>query len=152
MANTYTQLLIHLIFATKQRVMIHESGFKESIQKYITGIFKNKGQFLITINFHINHIHILYSYNPSILLSDIVREVKISSTNYINENKFLKGKFYWQEGYSAFSCSKSQIGKIINYIENQERHHKRKTFKEEYLEFLKAYDIPYDERYVLKDV
>jgi REP element-mobilizing transposase RayT len=152
MANTYTQLYIHLVFATKQRADIHDKNFKESIQKYITGIFKNKNQYLITINFHINHIHILFSYNPSILLSELVRDVKISSTNYVNENEFLKGKFYWQEGYSAFSCSKSQLGKIINYIENQERHHKRKTFKEEYLEFLKAYDIPYDERYVLKDV
>jgi len=152
MANTYTQLYFHLIFATKNRYRIKDNFFKESLNKYITGILKNKQHYLISINFHINHIHILFSYNPNILLGELVRIVKVETTKFINENKFIIGQFYWQEGYSAFSVSRSQLDKVANYIKNQEKHHKEKTFKEEYLEFLKAYDIPYDKRYVLKDV
>lgn len=152
MANTYTQLYFHLVFATKNRYKITDINFKESLHKYITGILKNKQHHLISVNFHVNHIHILFSYNHNILLGELVKIIKVETSNFINENKFIVGQFYWQEGYSAFSVSRSQLDKVANYIRNQEKHHTEKSFREEYLEFLKVYDIPYDERYVLKDV
>lgn len=152
MANTYTQLYFHIVFATKQRFKIIDANFKESLHKYITGILKNKEQYLISINFHVNHIHILFSYNPKMLLGELVKVIKVETTNFINEKNFINGQFYWQEGYSAFSVSRSQLDKVANYIKNQEKHHKEKSFREEYLEFLRKYEIPFDERYVLKDV
>jgi len=152
MPNTYTQIFIHLIFATKFRHRILKENFKESLQKYISGILKNKSQKLLAINFHVNHIHIFFSYHPNIALSDLVREIKKESTTFINDNNFLKGKFYWQEGYSAFSYAKSQIDVVINYVNNQENHHKKKSFREEYIEFLKKFEISFEEKYLPEDV
>jgi putative transposase len=152
MANTYTQLYFHIVFATKNRYKITDNDFKESLHKYITGILKNKRHYLISVNFHVNHIHVLLSYNPNMLLGELVKTLKVETSNFINENKFIIGQFYWQEGYSAFSVSRSQLDKVANYIKNQEKHHKEKTFREEYLEFLKVYEITFDERYILKDV
>ena len=152
MANTYTQIYIHLIFATKMRYRTVNENFKESLQKYITGIINNKSQKLYAVNFHENHIHIFFSYTPNISLSELVKEVKKMSTNYINENKFLTGKFYWQEGYAAFSYSKSQIENVIKYVKNQQIHHKKKSFREEYIEMLKKFDVKYDEKYIFEEV
>lgn len=116
--------------------------------KYITGIVKNKGQKLIAINGTYDHIHIFLGIKPSIALSDLVRDIKNNSTNFINTNHFVKGKFMWQEGFGSFSYGHSQVDMIYKYIMNQKEHHKKMSFKEEYLVMLKRYDIKFDENYL----
>ena len=148
MADTYTQIYIHIIFAVKGRQNHISVDWKDELYKYITGIISNKKQKLIHINGISDHIHILIGMKPTISLSDLVRDVKFNSTNFINAKRYINGKFYWQEGFGAFSCSPSQLDKVINYIKNQEIHHKRKTFKEEYVEFLKRYNVEYKPEYL----
>jgi len=118
------------------------------LYKYITGIVKNKGQKLIAINGTYDHIHIFLGIKPSIALSDLVRDIKNNSTNFINTNHFVKGKFMWQEGFGSFSYGHSQVDMIYKYIMNQKEHHKKMSFKEEYLVMLKRYDIKFDENYL----
>ncbi len=148
MANTYSQITIHLIFAVKNRDYLLQSDFRDEIFMYISGIFKNLNQKLICINGIPNHIHILFGLNPDSSISNVVRDVKRFSTKFINEKRYLKGKFAWQEGYAAFSYSRSQRDKVINYINNQEKHHKVKTFKEEYIELLEKFEIEYKSEYL----
>ena len=150
MANTYSQIYIHTIFAVSGRMNLIRNEWKDELYKYMTGIIRNNGQKLITINGVLDHIHILIGLKPDMALSDLVRDIKSNSTNFIIEKKYLKYKFSWQKGFGAFSYSQSQLNVIANYIQNQEKHHKRKTFKEEYLEILKKFNIEYDERYVFK--
>lgn len=147
MANTYTQIYIHLIFAVKDRASLIPKDQKEHVHKYITGIVKNNNCKMLSINSMPDHIHILIGLNPKTSLSDLVRDIKANTTTYIIREIRIPS-FAWQEGYGAFSYSKSQRQNVIEYIENQEEHHRKKSFIEEYVEFLKAYDIPYDERYV----
>jgi REP element-mobilizing transposase RayT len=116
--------------------------------KYITGIIQKREHKLIAINSMPDHIHILIGYNPKMALADLVRDIKKNSSNFINEKKWLKAKFYWQEGYGAFSYSRSQLDKVIKYIENQEEHHKRKDYRQEYLEMLEKFGVEYDLQYV----
>jgi putative transposase len=148
MPDTFSQIYIHIIFAVKGRQNQILPDWKDELYKYITGIVTNKKQKLIYINGMPNHIHILVGFRPNMNASDLVRDIKYNSTNFINSKKYLKGKFYWQEGFGAFSCSHSQLDKVINYIKNQEVHHRKKTFKEEYLDFLKIYDIEYKPEYL----
>jgi len=148
MANTYSQITIHLIFAVKNRDYLLQSDFRDEIFMYISGIFKNLNQKLICINGIPNHIHILFGLNPDSSISNVVRDVKRFSTKFINEKRYLKGKFAWQEGYAAFSYSRSQRDKVINYINNQEKNHKVKTFKEEYIELLEKFEIEYKSEYL----
>ena len=150
LANTYTQLYVHLIFATQNRLNVINPSIKDNLQKYITGIIKNKKSVLLAMNMVSDHLHILISQNPNEALSDIVRDIKSYSSKHINEQGWLVGKFHWQTEYGAFSYSKSQVDTIKRYIENQEEHHKKKSFREEYLEFLKSYDIKYNEEYLFK--
>ena len=152
MANTYTQLFIQAIFVVKGRDNIIKSNWKDELYKYITGIIKNKKNTLLAINGIPNHIHLLFALNPDYSLSSLMKEVKRCSSLFINENKWVVGKFEWQPGYGAFSYSKSQIDAVCKYIMNQEQHHKVKTFREEYEEFLKKYNIQYDKRYIFSDV
>lgn len=116
----------------------------------MTGIIKNKGQKPIIINGMTDHVHLFIGMKPSMALADLMRDVKNNSTNFINENRWLPGKFRWQEGYGAFSYSHSQIDKVYRYILHQEEHHKKRTFREEYLEFLDRYEIPYEERFLFE--
>jgi REP element-mobilizing transposase RayT len=118
------------------------------LYKYITGIVKNHGQKLIAINGVANHIHILLGIEPNMKISDIVRDIKANSSRFINEKRFVRGKFSWQEGFGAFSYSRSQIDSVVKYIQNQEKHHARQTFKSEYLNFLKKFEVDYDEKYL----
>lgn len=118
--------------------------------KYISGIIKNNGHKLLAINGMPDHIHIFTGLNPKVSISDTVRDIKANSSKFINDKKFVTGRFEWQEGFGAFSYSHSQIDSVIKYIKNQEIHHKKRTFKEEYLELLKKFDVVYDERYVFK--
>ncbi len=148
MPNTFSKIYIHLIFAVKGRHGIIQKSWETDLFKYITGIITNKNQKLLAINGYKDHIHILLNIKPNISLSDLVRDIKNNSTKYINNKKYTKGKFSWQEGFGAFSYSESQLPNIIKYINNQKEHHKRRTFKEEYQKFLEKYKINYDEKYL----
>ena len=152
MANTYTQIYIQIIFAVKGRQNLISNNIKEELYKYITGIVTNEEQKLIAINGMPDHIHILIGLKPNKSLSDLVRNIKANSSRFINEMQWINGKFEWQTGFGAFSCSHSQLTNVINYIQNQEHHHKKKTFKEEYLEFLKSFDIDFEENYIFKEI
>ena len=146
--GTFTQLYIHLIIAVKHRERILQKEIKAEVSKYISGIISELGHKSIIVNGAFDHLHILFALNPSKSLSDTVHDIKRSSSLFINNKNYFKGKFYWQEGYAAFSYSKSQIKDVYNYILNQEEHHKIKSFREEYIEFLQKYDIEYNEKYL----
>jgi REP element-mobilizing transposase RayT len=148
MANTYTQIYIHIVFAVQGRQNFLKTENKEEVQKYITGIIRNKKQKLICINIMPDHVHILLGIKPNIAISDIVRDIKNNSSSFINEKKLVRGKFNWQEGFGAFSYGHSQINAVVKYIQEQEKHHLKKTFREEYLALLKKFDVKYDERYL----
>ncbi|HET54612.1 MAG TPA: transposase, partial [Ignavibacteria bacterium] len=130
------------------REKVLSKHFREELFKYISGILKSKNQKPFAVNGTIDHIHILVGMQPNITVSDLVRDIKHSSTNFIKEKKFIKHKFNWQKGFGAFSYSKSQIDSVINYIINQEEHHKQQTFEEEYIKFLKLFEVEYDSKYV----
>jgi putative transposase len=150
LANSYTQIYLHIIIVVLNRTNLIKSENKTKIEKYINGHLTNKKHKLIAINCMPDHTHLLISISPDISISNIVRELKISSANFINDNKLTLGRFYWQTGYAAFSCSKSIKENVVRYIQNQEAHHKKKTFHEEYISFLKKYEISYDEKYIIK--
>ena len=151
MANSYTQIHLQLIFAVKYRASLINSVWKDELYKYITGIIQTQKHKLIIINGVSDHIHILIGFRPHQSLSNLMQDIKGSSSKWINEKKFTSAKFAWQEGYGAFSYSHSNLNKVINYIKNQEQHHRKLTFIEEYKSFLKAYEIEFDERYILKE-
>ncbi|HAB54073.1 MAG: transposase [Ignavibacteria bacterium RIFOXYB2_FULL_35_12] len=152
MANTYTQIYIQIVIVVKGRHCLIPGAKKENLYKYMTGIIRNKKHKLISINGVPNHIHFLIGLNPAEALSDLVKEVKRCSTNYVNEQRWLHGKFSWQEGYGGFSYSRSQLDKVIKYIENQEKHHQKKTFREEYIEMLKKFEVVFYEKFIFEDV
>ena len=148
MANTYTQLYTHIVFAVKGRQRLIPKQHKEALHQYITRIITNKKQTLIRINSMPDHIHILIGMKPDIALSDLVRDIKANSSKFINKKGWVAGKFEWQTGFGAFSYSRSQLDVVVNYINNQEAHHSHLTFREEYLAFLKRFDVPYNPKYV----
>lgn len=148
MANTFSQIYIQTVFAVSNRQSLIKAEFKEDLFKYITGIITNQGQKLMSINGVADHIHILIGLKPAMALADLVREIKADSSNFVNEQRFVRGKFSWQEGYGAFSYGHSQLDTIIRYIQNQEQHHKRSSFKREYLTLLRKFDIAFEEKYV----
>ena len=147
MPNTYTQLYIQIVFAVKGRENLITKGNREELHKYITGIVQNRDQKLLSIFCMPDHVHLLISIKPTISISDLVRDIKAGSSKFINDSKWIKGKFNWQEGFGAFSYSKSQIDTVVNYILNQEEHHKKINFKDEYIDFLKKFEIEYNEKY-----
>jgi len=148
MADTYTQLSIQLVFAVKNRNGLITSDFRERLHQYITGIIQNKKNKLLVINSVTDHIHIFMGLHPTNNISDLVRDIKSDSSTFINENKLSRFPFHWQEGFGAFSYSHSHRDSVIKYILNQEKHHKKQTFKEEYFDFLKKFEIEYNEKYV----
>ncbi len=152
MANTYTQIHIQAVFTVQNRECIITNQWKDELYKYITGIIQNYNHKLLAINGMPDHIHILFGMRPVQSISELIQQVKEDSSKWINKRKFIRSKFSWQEGYGAFSYSKSQIPRVIQYIEKQEEHHKKRTFIEEYKEFLKAFGVEYDERYIFKAV
>ena len=152
MANTYTQIHLQFVFAVKYRNGLIHASFKEELYKYISGIIKENNHKLLAINGMPDHLHIFIGMRPSQSISDLLQDIKGSSSKWINEKKFLKVKFEWQEGYGAFSYSKSHVNDVINYIQNQESHHKKESFRDEYLKFLKVFEIEYDERYIFKEL
>ena len=150
MANTFSQIYIQVVFAVSGRLSLIRSEHKENINKYITGIVRNKGQKLIAINGMSDHIHILIGLKPSMALSDLVRDIKSNSTNFINKKRLCRGKFGWQEGFGAFSYGHSQLDTIIGYIQDQEKHHSERSFKREYFALLKKFEIPFEEQYAFE--
>lgn len=152
MANTYTQLYFHVIFAVKGRKSLIQPSWKEELYKYISGIISNNNHKLMIINGMPDHIHILLGTQANVNLSDLIRDIKANSSRWINEKNLVKGKFEWQAGFGAFTLGQSQLPTIINYIRNQEEHHSKKSFKEEYLQFLKAYEIDYKEAYLFEEI
>jgi putative transposase len=149
MPNTYSQLYIQIVFAVKGRKAFIKESFREELQKYISGIIAEKKQKLYVIYCMPDHIHILVSIKPDIAISDLVRDIKSNSSSFIKEKEFVKD-FSWQTGFGAFSYSKSQSLHVVDYILNQPQHHKKKTFKKEYVEFLEKFEIAYDEKYLFE--
>lgn len=150
MANTYTQIYIHIVFAVQGRQNLMLKEYKEELHKYITGIVQNKGQKLIAINSMPDHVHIFIGMKPTAALSDLARDIKNNSSTFINEKKWVRGKFNWQKGFGAFSYGHSQIDVVVKYIQNQEEHHEKKTFREEYLEMLQKFAVEYEEKYLFE--
>jgi len=150
MANTYTQIYIQAVFAVQGRYNLIRKGNKEELHKYIIGIIRNRKQKLIAINSMPDHIHIFIGIKPSIALSDLVRDIKNNSSTFINEKNWVQEKFKWQQGFGAFSYGHSQIDAVVKYIRNQEKHHAKKTFKEEYLDLLKKFNVEYDTKYLFE--
>jgi putative transposase len=152
MANTFTQIHIHSVFTVQNRDCAIMDNWQEELYKYITGIINYHKHKLLAINGMPDHVHILIGLRPAQSLSDLMQDIKGSSSKWINEKKFIRSKFSWQEGFGAFSYAKTDIPVLINYILNQKEHHKRKTFTEEYKELLKEFGIEYDERFVFKSI
>lgn len=150
MANTYTQIYIQTVFAVENRGCLIQKEWKDELYKYITGIVKNNDHKLIAINGMPDHVHIFIGIKPDQSISDLLQDIKGASSKWINEKGFVKGKFKWQSGFGAFSYSQSHIDTVVKYIQQQEEHHKRKTFKEEYVALLKAFQIEHNEKYLFK--
>jgi len=148
MANTYSQVYIQIVFAVKGRANLINHQWQEELNKYIAGIIKAKDQKPIIINGVSDHIHCFVGLKPSMAISELVRDIKNNSSKFINENNFIKGKFQWQEGFGAFSYAQSQIENVYQYILNQQKHHKNKTFKEEYVNFLQQFEIEFKPEYL----
>ena len=150
MAGTYSQIYIQVVFAVKGRHNLLAKQWRNEVFKYMSGIITNKGQKPIIVNGMDDHIHAFIGLKPSMALSDLVRDVKNNSTNFINDHAWINGKFSWQEGYGAFSYGHSQIENVYNYILKQEEHHHKQTFKEEYMDFLKKFEIEHDVKYLFE--
>jgi len=148
--NTYSQLYIHIVFAVKYRLALIEDSWAERLRMYITSIVQNQGHKLIAINNVPDHLHLLIGLNPNQSISEIVRFIKSDSSEWINKQKLTKGGCHWQEGYGAFSNSRSQIDRVINYIANQQEHHQKTTFLDEYRKMLNDFNIEFDEQYIFK--
>lgn len=148
MPGTFSKLYIQAVFAVKGRENLIANSWKDELHKYIAGIIKGKDQKSIIVNGMPDHIHAFIGLRPAMNISDLVRDIKNNSSNFINDRKLVKGKFSWQEGYGAFSYSHSHVDNVYQYVLNQEKHHKKKTFRQEYIEFLKKFEIEYDEKYL----
>jgi putative transposase len=146
--STYSQIYIQIVFAVKGRESLIQPEWEERLYKYITGIVQNREQKMLAIHGMPDHIHFLIGMKPNCNLSDLVREVKKSSNDFIKENNLSKFKFNWQEGFGAFSYSHSQLDNVIKYILNQKQHHKKQTFKEEYISFLEKFQVEYKPEYL----
>jgi putative transposase len=150
MPNTYTQLYIQIVFTVKGRQNLISEIHREELQKFITGIVSNRNQKMLAIYAMPDHIHILIGFKPNMSISDLVRDIKAGSSKFINDSKWINGKFNWQEGFGAFSYSKSHLNNVVTYILNQKEHHRKQSFKEEYFQFLKEYEVDFDGRYLFE--
>ena len=151
MSNTYTQIHIHFVFAVKFRSALIQKEWKNELLKYITGIFQHNNHKVLQINSMPDHIHILIGMRPTQSISSLIQNVKTESSKWINAHKLCKSTFAWQEGYGAFSYSKSQVPDVIRYIQNQELHHKKETFIDEYRHLLNTHEIEFEEQYIFKE-
>ncbi len=148
MANTYSQILIQAVFAVEARQSLISPEWKEDLFKYIGGIFREKKQKLLAIGGVKDHVHLLFGLKPNVAISDLVRDVKASSSGFINDSRFTRGRFNWQEGFGAFSYSRSQLDSVVKYVLNQEKHHAKRTFRDEYVGLLDRFEVPYEDRFL----
>ena len=148
MSDSFSQIYIHIVFATKNRDKILTPEIREKVFKYISGIIEKRKCKNLAVNGYYDHVHILVGLNPNVSIAELVKEIKRSSTIFINTHDFIKTKFAWQEGYSSFSYSISQVDNVVKYIRNQEKHHSIKTFKEEYLDLLEKFSIETEKKKV----
>lgn len=148
MPNTYTQIYIQIVFAVKGREYFIKEPFREELQKYMTGIINNKKQKLCAIHCMPDHTHLLVSMKPDLSISELTRDIKSNSSSFLKDKKFVPELFSWQEGFGAFSYSKSQAPNVVNYILNQPEHHSRKTFRQEYMKFLEKFEIDFNPKYL----
>jgi len=148
MANTYSQIYLQFVFAVKDRARLINQQYKEELHKYITGLVSHRKSKMLAVNSMPDHTHLFVGFKPVISISDFIKEIKVESNEFINGKKWVKGRFSWQDGYGVFSYSHSHIDKVIKYILNQEKHHQRKTFRQEYYEFLRKFEIPFEEKYL----
>ncbi|MRT94042.1 IS200/IS605 family transposase [Ancylomarina sp. 16SWW S1-10-2] len=148
MGNTYSQIYVHLVFAVRNRRGLIHKSWKKDLEKYITGIVQNNGHKLIAIGSMPDHIHIFIGYNMNQTIPVLVEQIKTSSNQWVKDKGFSMANFSWQNGYGTFSYSRSQIDTIANYVRNQEEHHRKKSFKEEYLEILQKFDVEYQDKYL----
>ena len=152
MANTYIQIYLHLVFAVQDRYSLIHSTWQNELYQYVTGIVQNNKHKLIAINGTANHLHVLIGYKPHQLIPDLLKDMKGSSSRWINQKGFTQWNFSWQPGYSALSYSHSQIDHVVKYIKNQEEHHKKRTFRDEYIKLLERFNIEHNEQYILRDI
>ena len=150
MANTYTQIHMQIIFAVKKRTGLIQKEWKDELYKYMTGIVQAQDHKLLAINGMPDHLHVFFGMRPIQSLSELVQNIKQDSSKWINQKRFIKERFEWQEGFGAFSYSKSQASRVITYVQNQEVHHRKITFLDEYKKFLEKFAVDYDERYIFK--
>lgn len=152
MANTYHQIYIQVVFAVKYRAAVLDKEWRATVFSIIGSLINETGCKTIIVNGVEDHVHCFFGLKPTISISELMKTVKAKSSKYINDNRLLTNRFEWQEGYGAFSYSNSQIDAVFNYIKNQEKHHAKETFKEEYVATLEKFQIPYDERYIFEDL
>lgn len=148
MSNTYSQILIQIVFAVQGRVNLIPKNHREELEKYICGIISNNKSKPLAIYCNPDHCHVLIGLHPNVSISEIAKHIKSNSSRWINENRWMPGNFRWQKGYGAFSYSRSQLDTVVNYILNQPAHHRKKTFKEEYLALLNEFDVDYSNEYL----
>ncbi|MBZ4201974.1 MAG: IS200/IS605 family transposase [Methylovulum sp.] len=152
MANTYTQIHIQAVFSVQNRDCVIQKTWKDELYKYISGIISNHGHKVLAINGMPDHVHVFFGMRPTQSLSDVMQDLKGDSSKWINQKGFVIGRFSWQEGYGAFSYSKSHVNAVIEYVKNQEEHHRNKTFIEEYHEFFKKFEVDFDNKYIFKPI
>jgi len=150
MANTYSQINIHCVFAVKGRENIIAKNFRDELHRYMSGILKNDGVFPLAVGGWKDHIHVFFELQPDLKIAELMRMLKATSSKWINQKRFVTGKFQWQEGYGAFSYSRSQRHSVIKYIMKQEEHHSKRTFKEEYIDLLQKFQVEYKDEYVFE--
>jgi REP element-mobilizing transposase RayT len=152
MANSFKQIYVHVIFAVKGRQSLLKNEHREELHKYMTGIVKERECKLVAINSVSDHLHLMLAYNPKVVLADVIRDLKAFSSKMMNERGWFEREFHWQNGYGAFSVSPSQADTVVRYIANQEEHHRKKTFREEFVEFLKNSGIEFDPKYLFDPI
>ena len=150
MPNTFSQIYLQFVFAVKQRQSLIDKQHKEELHKYLTGLVQNRKSKMLAVHCMPDHTHLFVGFKPTMSISDFVKEIKVESNEFIHFKKWTRLKFSWQEGYGAFSYSHSHIDTVVNYVMNQELHHQKKTFKQEYLELLKKFEIPFEERFLFE--
>jgi putative transposase len=151
MADTYHKIYLQFIFAVKYRESLIPGQHKTDLHKYITGLVRNRNSKMLAIHCMPDHLHMLVGFNPgSMMISDFVKEIKVESNKFVNEQTWMRRKFRWQNGYGVFSYSRSQVDRMVKYILNQEEHHRKKSFKQEYLRLLKLFDVEFKEKYIFE--
>jgi len=150
MANTYSQIYLQFVLAVKNRECVIPKAHKEELHKYFTGLVQNRKAKMLAVNCMPDHTHIFVGFKPVLSVSEFIKEIKVESNEFINSKRWINYRFNWQEGYGVFSYSHSHVDSVVKYVLNQEEHHRRKTFKEEYHDFLKKFEIPFDDKYLFE--